>query len=106
MSRLTSVEAKLASLDNERQLVLNKAKMEADSEKSRILENTDDEVNKLRQQTEGEIARLAQLTKVELKRFSAEESVRLAEEKLRSRIDANADANLVKTGIQAIGGLN
>lgn len=106
LSRLTSVEAKLASLDNERQLVLNKAKMEADSEKARILENTDDEVNKLRQQTEGEIARLAQLTKAELKRFSAEESVRLAEEKLRSRIDANADANLVKTGIQAIGGLN
>lgn len=106
LAKLTSAEARLASLDNERQLVLNKAKQEADLEKARILEQTDSEVAKLREQTEGEVSRLVQQTKMELKRFSAEESVRRAEEKLRSRIDANADANLVKSGIQAIGGLS
>ena len=106
LSRLTSAEAKLASLDNERQLILNKAKQEADAEKRRLLEQAESEIAKLREQTAGEVARLTQQTKVELKRFSAEESIRLAEEKLRSRIDANADANLVKSGIQAMGGLS
>ena len=106
LARLTSAEARLASLDNERQLVLNRAKMEADAEAARILEQTESEIAKLREQTEGEVARLTQQTKVELKRFSAEESIRRAEQKLRSSIDANADANLVKSGIQAIGGLS
>jgi F-type H+-transporting ATPase subunit b len=106
LSRFTSAEAKLASLDNERQLILNKAKAEADAEARRIAEAAEFEVSKLQDQTSGEITRLTQLANLELKRFSAEESVRLAEEKLRSKIDANADSNLVKSSIQAIGGLN
>jgi len=106
LSRFTTAEAKLASLDNERQLILNKAKAEADAEAKRIADAADSEVGKLKDQTSGEITRLTQLAKLDLKRFSAEESVRLAEEKLRSRIDSNADSNLVKSGIQAIGGLN
>jgi F-type H+-transporting ATPase subunit b len=106
LARFTAAEAKLASLDNERQLILNKAKAEADVEAQRIAGTADAEVNKMQGQTSGEIIRLTQLAKLELRRFSAEESVRLAEEKLRSRIDSNADATLVKSGIQAIGGLN
>ena len=106
LARFTTAEAKLASLDNERQLILNKAKAEADAEAQRIAETAKSEVSKLQDQTSGEITRLTQLANLELKRFSAEESIRLAEEKLRSRIDANTDSNLVKSGIQAIGGLN
>ena len=106
LARFTTAEAKLASLDNERQLILNKAKTEADAESARIAEAADAEVGKLKDQTSGEITRLTQLANLELKRFSAEESIRLAEQKLRSKIDANADSNLVKSGIQAIGGLN
>ena len=106
LARFTTVESKLASLDNERQLILNKAKAEADAEARRIAEAAELEAAKLREQTSGEISRLAQQTRLELKRFSANESIRLAEEKLRSKIDANADANLVKSGISAIGGLN
>lgn len=106
LARFTAAEAQLASLDNERQLILNKAKAEADVEADRIAGTADAEVGKLQHQTSGEIVRLTQLAKLELKRFSAEESVRLAEEKLRSKIDANADASLVRSGIRAIGGLN
>lgn len=106
LARFTTAEAKLASLDNERQLILNKAKAEADAEAARILEQAELEAKKLREQTSGEISRIAQQTRAELKRFSAEESIRLAEEKLRSRIDPSIDAGLVKSGIQAIGGLN
>ena len=106
LSRFTSAEAKLASLDNERQLILNKAKAEADAEAARIAAAAEEEVGKLKDQTSGEITRLTQIAKLELRRFSAEESVRIAENKLRSKIDANADAALVRSGIQAIGGLN
>lgn len=106
LARFTTAEAKLASLDNERQLILNKAKAEADAEAERIAGTADAEVGKLEGQASGEITRLAQLANLELKRFSAEESVRLAEQKLRSKIDATADAGLVKSGIRAIGGLN
>ncbi len=106
LTRFTAAEAQLASLDNERQLILNKAKAEADVEAQRIAQTAEYEVSKLQDQTSGEITRLTQLANLELKRFSAEESIRLAEEKLRSRIDANADSNLVKSSIQAIGGLN
>lgn len=105
LAQLTSAEAKLVSLNTEKADVLKRAKAEADAEKANIADATESEVAKMRAQAEGEINRLAQQTKAELRRFSAEESVRLAEEKLRGKINADNDAVLVKSGIQAIGGL-
>ncbi|HLA94692.1 MAG TPA: hypothetical protein VK612_03150 [Pyrinomonadaceae bacterium] len=104
--KLTSTEAKLASLDSEKEAVLRKAKDEAEAEKRRLAEQTEIDISKLQTQTVSEINRLTQVTRAQLTRFSAEESIRLAEEKLRSKIDNAADANLVKAGIQSIGGLN
>jgi F-type H+-transporting ATPase subunit b len=106
LAQLTSTEAKLAALEAEKAAVLKRAREEAEAEKSNILQQTEAEIAKLRQQAASEIARLALQTRVELRRFSAEESVRLAEEKLRGKINADNDATLVKSGIQAIGGLN
>ncbi|MCA1591047.1 MAG: hypothetical protein LC730_03260, partial [Acidobacteria bacterium] len=105
LSRLTSAEAKLAALDAEKARVLETSRSEAVAEKSRIDKEADAEVKKLQDQTTGEITRLSNQAKTELRRFSAEESIRRAEEKLRSQIDAAKDARLVKTGIEAIGGL-
>ena len=105
LEQLTSAEAKLVSLNTEKADVLKKAKAEAEAEKANIASSTDSEVAKMLEQTQGEINRLAQQTRAELRRFSAEESVRLAEEKLRGKISADNDAVLVKSGIQAIGGL-
>ena len=64
------------------------------------------ESDRLRQQSEAELSRLSGLSRVELRRFSAEESIRLAEEKLRAQIDDDRDARLVRSSIQEIGGLN
>jgi F0F1-type ATP synthase membrane subunit b/b' len=105
LAQLTSAEAKLVSLNAEKAEVLKRAQAEAEAEKANIAMATDNEVAKMREQAEGEINRLAQQTKAELRKFSAEESVRLAEEKLRGKINADNDAVLVKSGIQAIGGL-
>jgi hypothetical protein len=48
--------------------------------------------------------RLIQQVRAQLRRYSADESVRLAEEKLRTKINPENDAVLVRAGIQEIGG--
>ena len=106
LAQLTSAEAKLAALEQEKAAVLKRAEEEAIAEKQRILAEADSEAKRLREQTEGELTRLSQQTRSELRRLSAEESVRLAEQKLRSQINAEKDSRLVKAGIDAIGGLN
>jgi F0F1-type ATP synthase membrane subunit b/b' len=106
LARLTATEARLAQLDAESNNVVERARLEAESEKQRLARETEDEINKMRQQAAGEIERVGQQAKKELRRFSAEESIRLAEERIRRDIDAEKDARLVKTNIQAIGGLN
>jgi len=106
LSELTAVEAKLAGLDSEKAGVLTNAREEAEAEKANILQQTEIEVTKMREQAEAEISRRIQQVKAELRRFSANESVRLAEEKLRGKINPENDAALVRAGIQEIGGLN
>ena len=106
LAQLTSAEAKLAGLEPERNIILENARAESEAENARLAEQTELEVRKMNEQVNGEISRLGQVTRAELKKFSAEESVRLAEEKIRSQMNSENDAALVKSGIQAIGGLN
>ena len=106
LTQLTAAEAKLAALETEKAAIVKKAHEEADAEKANILRQTEAEIEKLREQAENEVNRLVQQVRAELRRFSAEESVRLAEEKLRSQINPENDARLVKASIQQIGGLN
>lgn len=106
LAQLTTAESRLAALENEKRIVLEKARAEAEAEKSRIIVDAEAEAARLRQQAEGEIARMVQQTRIELRRLSAEESIRRAEAKLRGQIDTERDSRLVKAGIDAIGGLN
>lgn len=106
LAKLTTAEAKLAQLETEKEDVLRKAKAEAAFEKDRLAEQTEADVKRLRSQADAEIARIANQSRAELRRFSAEESIRIAEAKLRAKIDGNADARLVKASISEIGGLN
>ena len=106
LAQLTATEAQLARLDAEAQAIRQRAEQEAAAEKTRITEQTEFEINKLREQAIGEIERKNQLARLELRRFSAEESIRLAEEKIKAEITDEKDARLVKASIQSIGGLN
>ena len=106
LAKLTSAEAKLARIESESEEIVEKAQREAAEEKARILREAEEEANRLRKQAENEIERKAQLVRLELRRFSAEESVRLAEEKIKKNINATKDAELIKANIQSIGGLN
>jgi F-type H+-transporting ATPase subunit b len=106
LAKLTAAEAKLVEVENEKAAIIERAKAEAEAERARLAGETSSEVKKLYDQATGEISRLAQNTRAELRKFSAEESVKLAEEKLRSRINADTDSRLIKAGIDSIGGLN
>lgn len=106
LARLTAIEARLAQLESEKESIVSRAKEESEAERRRLSEQTNLEIKRLREQADAEIARLATQTRAELRRFSADESVRLAEEKLRSQIGPADDARLVRASIQEIGGLN
>ncbi len=105
MKQLTSAEAKLAGLDKEKAEILMKAKEEADAESRRISEQTEAEIRKVKEQSAGEFDRIYKQTVAMLKRFSAEESVRRAELKLKETVDLDNDTRLVKSSIASIGGL-
>lgn len=104
--KLTAAEAKLAQLETEKENALKEAKAEAETEKKRIAEHAANEAARLRLQAEAELNRIQNQVRVELRRFSADESIRLAEEKLRAAIDGGTDTRLIKATIQEIGGLN
>jgi F-type H+-transporting ATPase subunit b len=105
-AKLTTIEGKLAQLENEKAAILANAKTEAAEERKRLTESTVAEIERLRQQTEAELSRLVGQSRAELRRFSAEESIRRATEKIRSQMDGEKDARLVRASIQEIGGLN
>ena len=106
LARLTDIEGRLAQLESEKEAILTSAKEESEAERRRVSEQTSAEIKRLRQQADAEIARLANQVRAELRRYSAEESIRLAEQKLRSQVGPSDDARLVKASIQEIGGLN
>jgi len=106
LAQLTSIEAKVVGLDSEKSNILKNAEAEAEAEKNRIERETESNLAKLREQTDSEIERLAQQSKSELRRFSANESIRLAEEKIKNVMNSDTDSRLVKASIQSIGGLN
>ena len=105
LAQLTATEAKISNLDAEQQNARARAAQEAEVERTRISDQTEFEIGKLREQANGEIERKNQQARMELKKFSAEESIRLAEEKIRREINADKDAQIVKANIQSIGGL-
>lgn len=59
----------------------------------------------MRDQAKMEVERKTKQVYKELHRFSAEESVRLAEEKIKKVMSAQKDSELVELGIKSIGGL-
>ena len=106
LKRLADVEARLASLESDVQTILRRANEEAADDRKRLGEQTEFEIKRLRDQVNSEISRIVHQSRAELRKFSAEESIRLAEEKLRAQIDSAKDSMLVRANINAIGGLS
>jgi F-type H+-transporting ATPase subunit b len=105
LAKLSVADAKLSQLDAEANKIIEKAQLDAEAEETRIAEQAELESKRLFDQANSEIERKTKQVKNELKRFSAEESVRLAEVKIRRSMNATLDEKLVKAGIKSIGGL-
>jgi F-type H+-transporting ATPase subunit b len=105
LAKLEEVEARLARLDAEVASVREQSGREAAEERERIRKSTEEETRKLREQAQREIESAGKAARQELREFAAEQSVRLAEEMIRSDMKPEDDARLVGLRVEELGGV-
>lgn len=103
LAKLAEVEARFSNLDAEISVIKEKAALEADAEKSRLLSATETEIAKIRDQAKREIESAGLAAKHELRRFAALESVRRAEQILEREIRPEDDARLISRNVEELG---
>ena len=103
--RLQEVEARLARLDTEIEAIRAHARKEAAEERARVERATEAEIKKIREQARREIKSAAKAARAELRTFTAEQSVKLAEELIRRDIRPEDDAHLAREYVEELGGV-
>ena len=103
LTKLAEVETRFADLDAEILAIKEKAKVEGAAERERIRLATEQEVSRIREQAKREVESAAKAARHELQRFAANESVRLAEDILRSEIGPDDDARLTSNSVRELG---
>ncbi len=104
LAKLKEVEERLALLDTEIATIKENSVREAAEERARIAQSTQTEITKLSEQASREIESAGKAAKKELRRYTAEQSVRLAEEIVRREIKPEDDARLIASNIEDLGG--
>jgi F-type H+-transporting ATPase subunit b len=104
VAKLKEVEERLARLDAEVAEIGERSKREAAEERERIARSTETEIAKLGEQAQREIESAGKTAKHELRRYTAEQSVRLAEEMIRREMKPEDDARLIDSNIRELGG--
>jgi F-type H+-transporting ATPase subunit b len=94
--RAADVSRRLANLDSEITALRQQSKAEADAEAGRVAAHTAAEIGKIRTHAETEIVSAGKAARTELKRYSAELAVNLAEQKVKARMNPEAQEALVK----------
>jgi F-type H+-transporting ATPase subunit b len=105
LAKLEEVEARLARLDSEVASVREHSQREAIEERERIKRATEEEAQKLREQARREIESAGKAARQELRQYTAEQSVRLAEEVIRTEMRPEDDARLVNLQVKELGGV-
>ena len=103
MAKLAEVEARFTHLDAEVSAIKEKAFVEAEAEKARLLAATETEITKMRDQARREIEGAGQAAKHDLRKFAARESLRLAEQILEKEIRPDDDARLISRSVEELG---
>jgi F-type H+-transporting ATPase subunit b len=103
LAKLKEVEERLAGLDDQIASIKEGSKGEAAAERERIARSTEAEIAKLTAQGQREIETAARTAKKDLQRFTAEQSVRLAEEMLKRELRPEDDARLIARSIEEMG---
>lgn len=103
-ARLQEVESRLARLDAEVEAIRANAQKDAAAERARVESATEAEIRKIHEQARREIESAAKAARAELRTFTAEQSVRLAEEMIRRDIRPEDDAHLAREYVEDLGG--
>ena len=103
LAKLAEVEARFADLDAEVTAIKERARVEGEAERERIQLATEAEISRIREQAKREIESAGKAARQELRRFAATESVRLAEELLKSEIGPDDDARLTSQSVRELG---
>ncbi len=103
--RLQEVEARLARLGTEVETIRANAQKEAAEERARVERSTEAEIRKIREQARREIESASKAARAELRTFTAEQSVKLAEEMIRRDIRPEDDAHLAREYVEELGGV-
>lgn len=104
LAKLEEVEARLARLDSEVAAVREQSQREAAEERERIRRATEEEAQKLRDQARREIESAGKAARQELREYTAEQSVRLAEELIRREMRPEDDERLMSLQVEELGG--
>lgn len=105
LAKLEEVEARLARLKEEVLAIREQSQREAAEERERIKRATEEESRKLREQARREIESAGKAARQELRQYTAEQSVRLAEEVIRREMRPEDDARLVNLQVEELGGV-
>ncbi len=105
LAKLKEVEERLARLDSEVSAIQEQSRREVAQENERIAHATETEIARLGEQAQREIERAGKTARHELRRYTAEQSVRLAEEMIRREMKPEDDAQLITRNIEELGGV-
>jgi ATP synthase F0 subunit b len=104
-ARLEEVKGRLAHLDVEVEAIKANAQKDAAEERARVERATEAEIRKIREQARREIESAGKAARAELRTFTAEQSVKLAEEMIRRDIRPEDDAHLAREYVEELGGV-
>ena len=93
--RAAEMDARLKSLGADIEKFRSEAKIEMGKEAARIRRDTEHQIEKLQRQAEQEIESAGNLATRELREYAAKLALDLAEQRIRTRLDAATEAGLV-----------
>ena len=93
--RAAEMDARLKSLGADIEKFRAEAKIEMGQEAQRIRQDTAHHIEKLQRQAEQEIESAGKIATRELREYAAKLALDLAEQRIRTRLDANTEAGLV-----------
>jgi len=93
--RAAEMDARLKSLGADIEAFRSQSKVEMEQEALRIRQETARQIEKLQKQAEQEIESAGSMATRELREYAAKLALDLAEQRIRTRLDANTEAGLV-----------
>ncbi len=99
-SELVELRAKVAQLEQEAASMVERARTEAEAERQRIVEMGKAEVEHMAEQAKVALQRERRKAEMELRAWMAEESVKLAEEKITAQLNGKKQEELMQSFVQ------